>query len=91
VSRFTGGQWYADNYDVKSSCCEIALAKVAVFNEGKANANVMAAAPDMYEALESVIMMVNAGVIRVRPSDKPTFLNALESWNQALAKADGKG
>ncbi len=49
------------------------------------------AGTDMYEAFESVIMMVNADVIRVRPSDKLAFLNALESWNHALNKADGKG
>lgn len=61
-----------------------------VSDEAFANAKLIAAAPDLYEALESAVMAVNADILRVRPSDRMAFLNMLESWNVALSKARGE-
>jgi len=50
--KATGGEWVADGYEIRSTTCPISLAKVAVFNKGKANADLMAASYGMYRLLE---------------------------------------
>lgn len=58
--------------------------------ESQANAHLISAAPDMYEALASAIDLVERDVIRVRPSEREELMSALEAWNTALAKARGE-
>lgn len=54
-TKFTKGPWFNQDYsfEIEAKDCCIPIAKVTVFNEGKANAHLIAASPDMYKALES--------------------------------------
>ena len=58
-TKFTKGPWVKEEYsfDVTSKDCCLPIAKVTVFNEAKANAHLIAAAPDMYAMLKEVADM----------------------------------
>ena len=58
-TKITQGEWYLDGYQIKSTVCCLELAKVTVFNEGKANATLMASSPLLYKALEEISLMVS--------------------------------
>ncbi len=55
-AKFTEGEWFVNGYEIQSKTYSIELAKVTVFNEGKANAHLIAAAPDMYKMLELLVL-----------------------------------
>jgi len=57
-AKFTKGEWRFDGYEIKSDGCLIELAKITVFNQGKANGYLIAAAPDMYELLSKISVMM---------------------------------
>ena len=61
--KFTSGPWINEDYsfEITSKECCLPIAKVTVFNEGKANAHLIAAAPDMYKALKSMVDMMDCG------------------------------
>jgi hypothetical protein len=82
-AKFTGGEWYADSYEVKSTVCCISLAKVTVFNEGKANAHLIAAAPEMYDELKAIRDIFEA-------HDAEVFKDSIECLDNVLAKARGE-
>lgn len=73
--RITPAQWKAKRPDA---------------DEGEANAHLISAAPDMYEALKLAVDLVERDVIRVRPSEYEELIAALEAWNLALSKARGE-
>jgi len=54
MSEFTKGPWSNDDYIINAKDCCIEIAKVTVFNQGKANANLIAAAPEMYVLLNKI-------------------------------------
>ena len=56
-AKFTEGEWFVNGYEIQSKTCSVELAKVTVFNEGKANAHLIAAAPDMYNMVNKVLEM----------------------------------
>lgn len=56
----------------------------------EANALLIAAAPDLLNALEQAIALVDDGTINIRPSDRDKFFAALTAWNSAIAKARGQ-
>ena len=58
-------------------------------DEMLANAHLIAAAPEMFGALNNALDLVNNGVISVKGSDRDLFLAALEKWNSAIDKAMG--
>ncbi len=78
MSEYTKGSWFNDGYEIKSNECCIEIAKVTVFNEGKANANLIAAAPELLEALEELVAQLEG--------DYFCFKNA----RSAIAKAKGE-
>lgn len=88
--KATGGEWSAKDFEIRSTCCPIELAKVTVFNEGRANAHLMASAPELYEALVWAMRFVDQ--VRIEsplPKDSGediSYRYALE----ALAKARGE-
>ena len=57
---------------------------------GPYNANLIAAAPDMYEALRWFVCLVDDGIIKVSPHERDAFMVVLTQANAALAKADGE-
>lgn len=97
MNKFTKGPWYLSKpkgeHRALVMAGELRICTVA-YNSGKthvnSNAAMIAAAPDLYEALESAVMAVNADIIQVRPSDREAFLGMLTAWNKALAKARGE-
>lgn len=52
-----------------------------------ANARLIAAAPDMLEALRTAVQLVETDVICARPGDRETLIAALRDWNAAITKA----
>lgn len=52
-----------------------------------ANAHLIAAAPDMLEALRTAVQLVETDVICARPGDRETLIAALRDWNAAITKA----
>lgn len=84
--KFTQGPWIVeDGYAVVSeqgdyiaSCSDIDSGK----STKEANANLIAAAPDIYEALRLMVQLATAEVHIGRA--------VLDSANAALAKAEGK-
>ena len=58
--------------------------------EGAANARLIAAAPDMYEALSGVLHAVDIGLINIRPQDREVFGQLLTEVNAAISKAEWK-
>ena len=54
--------------------------------EAEANAHLIAAAPDMYEALKALTFQFAAAVERPYPADTRVYTQA----NEALAKAEGR-
>jgi hypothetical protein len=47
-----------------------------------------ALAGELAEALQAAVDLIDTPVIRVRPTDAPSLMAALERWNAALAKYD---
>lgn len=87
--EYTKGEWRVNDcafklfyrqFVVDDDLNEIAEAQGITLEQAEANAHLIAAAPDIYEALEAII---NSETI----TSKDNFNNALE----ALSKADGKG
>src|SRR5690606_24417669 len=54
---------------------------------GPWNAHLIAAAPDMLEALRTAVQLVETDVICARPGDRETLIAALRDWNAAITKA----
>ena len=52
---YTKGPWFNKGYEIQANGCSVEIAKVTVFNQGKANANLMAAAPELLEALQDCL------------------------------------
>ena len=69
----------------------IPVSKEAENNDVEKYLSMREAAPDMYDALENVIYLVDTGTIRIRDSDREEFIKSLKSWHLVLDKADGKG
>jgi len=53
-------------------------------------AHIIAAAPDMYEALKGVLHAVDIGLVNIRSQDREVFGQLLTEVNAALSKAEGK-
>lgn len=72
--KFTEGEWYVDGYKIKSPVCSLELAKITVFNEGKANARLMACSPEMHNHIKIIKEMIDDGDILFRhPMSKMTL------------------
>lgn len=62
----------------------------ATYEIARANACLIAAAPELLEALQAFVALVDDETIRVRPSDKERLMSALGDGYAAIAKATGK-
>jgi hypothetical protein len=51
-TKFTQGEWELLGYTIMSKDNKFDLAKVTVFNEGKANAHLMSQSKNMYKMIE---------------------------------------
>ncbi len=61
-TKFTKGEWFVNGYEIQSKNCSVELAKITVFNEGKANAHLIASAPDMYKKIEELnVLLLSLG------------------------------
>jgi len=58
--------------------------------EAKANARLLLASKDMYEALTGVLRAVDIGLVNIRPQDREVFGQLLTEVNAAISKAEGK-
>jgi len=59
-TKFTRGEWSIyGGYEIRAKGCEIEIAKVTVFNQGKANAKLIKTAPKLYETLEFLLENVD--------------------------------
>ena len=84
MSEFTKGPWSNDDYIINAKDCCIEIAKVTVFNQGKANANLIAAAPEMHEVLQSIINTWDGPLYRHEMAPN------IDKAREALAKARGE-
>ncbi len=66
----------------------IAAAPGQQLGDWMADARLMAAAPDLRDALRTAVKLVEADVICARPANRETLIEALRGWNAALAKLD---
>jgi len=94
--NYTKGEWRVGEPFVKGQDYPIysedgyELARAFIYNgEQKANAHLIAAAPDMYEALKQ--LMVDYRVICERKPRNTILQTRLSMAVKALAKAEGKG
>jgi hypothetical protein len=113
VTQFTPGPWIAEDEEFSEngdytepqvfSCADQDNPKIicslAVRNCMEANAHLIAAAPEMYEALRGAEVMLRALLVStpctVSTNDSGKFRNVnsfgvLKEVQEALAKADGK-
>jgi len=82
-TKFTEGEWrYNSSSQSISKPGKNQIAKVWMFGggEGTANAHLIAAAPEMYEALEHVILLL-------KPEENPTTIKQIA---RLLNKARGQ-
>jgi hypothetical protein len=91
MSKFTPGPWKSIGCVIRSVFGRTATTDV--FNkripwaQRKANAHLISAAPDMYEALKSLVAAQdNSGM----HENEKQWISAMVKSNKALAKADGK-
>ena len=80
------GPWAVASETSHSCLCKMVAAPG---HHNRANAHLIAAAPDLYEALSSFVDAVECDVIQVRPSELDQLLTVLSTGNAALAKARG--
>ena len=91
ATRFTPGPWHYDDHMVYGGpkmeyVCEVSGAASNEFH--KANAALISAAPEMYEAMERIMHYAEMGAAAcdVFTSEQPEFVAA----RKALAKARGE-
>ncbi len=95
--NYTKGEWkVAENTGVivhnGLMIAHVALDDSLPIKEGisqrQANANLIAATPDMYETLKNARALLDAQV--PRHPDDPILASQIEEFDKALAKAEGK-
>lgn len=91
--KFTQGPWLVNRYSVgvKVDFADgwFEIAKATVFNEGEANAHLIAAAPELYEALEYALPYLQACVPEPRDGANGD-INCVKRALLAMAKARGE-
>lgn len=92
TTKHTPGPWrivsgidVVDFYDY--SICSVATSNKTQA-ERKANARLIAAAPDMYDALKNIMHGIDTGAITSDHDE--TFANAIKQANAAISAAEGK-
>lgn len=93
--EYTTGEWYREgsfSIHVKSECYNVLVATVEDYDinstEKESNANLIAAAPDMYEALKRALQDLNESVQRCNM--EKSCARTIHLSEQALSKAEGK-
>ena len=90
-TKFTKGEWIIKNnfqvgYNVNFGDGFFTIADCQVFSEGKANAHLIAAAPEMYEMLESLVEKIEEVIV----GEGHYFNDEGEKIKNLLAKARGE-
>jgi len=83
--NYTKGEWAYTPHPKEGGFVH-SLEKGIAFYVGHENGNLIAAAPEMYEALKAITSQFAAAVEHPYSSDKKVYTQALK----ALAKAEGK-
>ena len=92
--NYTKGEWKANLFGVSvngyvvADCYPKGRNPTLEMVEVEANANLIAAAPDMYEALERLVLDVTD--VHSPIKNNPTYARSIYLAQQALAKAEGK-
>jgi hypothetical protein len=84
MSKFTPGPWYTTTKETDLQgliSCEITGKNIAVSYDPK-DANLIAAAPDLYEALERIVIWMDA---------RDLNYEIINMANKALNRVEGKG
>lgn len=95
---FTQGEWkvyfnkYTDCYEI--GCSQngknLGIAKLFSGKGYKDNANLIAAAPDMYKALKVALWHEENGEYESQHQGKPRYCEVLEILRNTIAKAEGE-
>ena len=80
MSKFTKGPWYFDAYDnLKSDHAKTATNAIPLYGvclngsaEAKANTKLIAAAPELYEAADSVLQPLRTAISMLNRSERRT-------------------
>jgi len=95
-AKFTKGPWLVCGYEVKIKVDFndgwFPICSLTVFNEAKANANLIAAAPDMYDQIEESndCMMALADTLASYGHNVHDLIEQVKRNQQLLAKARGE-
>lgn len=99
--KFTKGEWLVRGCKIKSTKCSIEIAKVTISNEGKANSELIAAAPDMYKMIDELhkellqaINEVNthrAKVVNSQTESEPDYWDAQSCYEAQLLLKKARG
>lgn len=91
-AKFTPGPWVNNGYNIEAQECSFDLAKVTVFNQGKANSHLIASAPEMYAKIESDIKRIEAQMMFKTKNDEtlPGLKELRDRKLALLAKSRGE-
>lgn len=100
-TKFSKGPWVPFWESVNSTSCDIVVASdpnnrictTCAGNEGEveiANSHLIAAAPDLYEKAETLVLMHVAEQEGLRPPTPQQWMDAVDELGTALAKARGE-
>lgn len=91
-TEFTPGDWFYKSPEIiapaKGSVCLLNVRPTV--EEAEANAHLIAAAPDMFQALQECVRRIEAVHGRLMLSDSNTLNPALDRARAALSKAKGQ-
>jgi hypothetical protein len=98
MSKHTPGDWYVSHNELTSDSLpgRNTIATMAVWlphaeEEQRANARLMAAAPDLLEALNAIIAVdEKSPLVIMHPSVRTQLIVALDDARKAIAKAEGQ-
>lgn len=92
MSRYTKGPWRVSNMNEYDVCCDYGYIAECMSTDGKANARLIAAAPELLEALKELLPM--QGCVQCQElyshCDRHGYIvDTIKKCEQAILKAEG--